>query len=86
MTLRLLAMIYDRGQTCYVLQQRNKFKSCALQDRTALFPVFRGTRNTELIDLVRTAEELSQDKSYSFSTNVYRQKKPMCNVKKKKTD
>lgn len=49
-------------------------KDAPPQARAALFTVFAGTRNTgELTDFIKTAEKLSQDKSYSFNTNVYRQ-------------
>lgn len=43
-------------------------------NRTASFTVFAGARDTrELIGLIRSAEELSQDTGYGFNTRVYRQ-------------
>lgn len=77
-------MLQGTDRVC--VTQQNKFKrspkSCAPQDRTAVFIVIGGDKNTELIDLIRTAEKLSQVKGYSFSTNVYRHKRPKPNVNK----
>ena len=74
MKLRLLAMIMtgDTHVMCYskMTNLKGDPKAVPPQDRRALFTVFGNARNTEFIDFTRTAEELSQDKSYSFSTNV----------------
>ena len=56
-------------------------KVCVPKGHNSIFTIFAGARNTgELFDWIRTVEELSQDKSYSFNTNIYRQNSPIPNV------
>ena len=63
-------MIYDRGKipsSLHAIAKEKVFKSLnpePSQDRTTLFTIFAEDRNVELIDLIRTTEEISLDKYY----------------------